>query len=86
MPLRRLIIAAVLALAAPVVAAEPLLAPEQVTVTELPEQDQYYIHGVFEAKADPAQVWKVLSDYEGLKGVLSSLRSSKVMERNEDRR
>jgi len=64
--------------------AEALAAPEQVTVTELPEQDQYYIHGVFESDADATQVWKVLSDYEGLQGVLSSLRSSKIVGHDED--
>jgi ribosome-associated toxin RatA of RatAB toxin-antitoxin module len=63
-------------------AVERTLTSEQVSVTELPEQDQYYIHGVFETDADASQVWRVLSDYEGLKGVLSSLRSSKIVGRD----
>lgn len=56
-------------------------APEEVTITELGGEDSYYIHGDFTTDVDPGQVWRVLSDYEGLKGVLSSLQSSKVLSR-----
>lgn len=53
----------------------------QVTLADLDDEDQYYIHGVFETRVPAMQVWQVLSDYEGLKGVVSGLRSSKVLER-----
>jgi hypothetical protein len=62
----------------------PLLHLEQVDLSELPGQDLYYIHGTFKTHADLAQVWKVLSDYEGLQGVVTSLRSSKVVGRDAD--
>jgi hypothetical protein len=62
----------------------PLLMMEQVDLSELPGQDLYYIHGTFKTAADPAQVWKVLSDYEGLQGVVTSLRSSKVLGKDAD--
>jgi carbon monoxide dehydrogenase subunit G len=62
----------------------PLLTMEQVDLSELPGQDLYYIHGTFKTAADPAQVWKVLSDYEGLQGVVTSLRSSKIVGRDAD--
>lgn len=51
----------------------------QVSVTQLPDQDEYYIHGVFESDSGPEQVWKVLSDFNDLAGVLSGLRSSKIV-------
>jgi hypothetical protein len=82
--LRHAILLALLAFApryAPA-AAEPVSVPTaQVTLADLDDEDQYYIHGVFEMEVPGAQVWAVLSDYEGLKGVVSSLRSSKVLER-----
>ncbi|HTB34232.1 MAG TPA: SRPBCC family protein [bacterium] len=65
-------------------ATPPLLNLEQVDLSELPGQDLYYIHGTFKTAADPAQVWKVLSDYEGLQGVVTSLRSSKIVGRDAD--
>jgi ribosome-associated toxin RatA of RatAB toxin-antitoxin module len=85
MPTFRLLVALLFFLPQPVLrGAEPVLDADQVTVTELPEQDQYYIHGVFEVDADAEQVWKVLSDYAGLQGVISSLRSSKVVGHDAD--
>ena len=85
MPIFRLLATLLLLLPLPPLkAAATTLSATQVTVTELPEQDEYYIHGVFESEADAGQVWKVLSDYEGLKGVLSSLRSSKVLGHDAD--
>ncbi len=60
----------------------PLLNLEQVDLSELPDQDLYYIHGTFKTSADLDQVWKVLSDYEGLQGVVTSLRSSKIVGRD----
>jgi ribosome-associated toxin RatA of RatAB toxin-antitoxin module len=60
-------------------------ATAQVTLTQLDAQNLYYIQGVFETTSAPEEVWNVLSDYEGLKGILSSLRSSRVLERDGDK-
>lgn len=54
-----------------------------VSVKELDASDEYYIHGVFRSPASPAEVYRVISDYEHLGGVLSSLRSSRVLSRDE---
>jgi ribosome-associated toxin RatA of RatAB toxin-antitoxin module len=56
----------------------------QITMTELEDQDLYFIHGSFDVEVDPSQVWKILSDYENLQGIFSELRSSKVIERRLD--
>lgn len=56
---------------------------QQVSVDELDDRDQYYVHGVFETPAPPMEVFKVLSDYEHLGGVLSGLRSSRVLQRED---
>jgi ribosome-associated toxin RatA of RatAB toxin-antitoxin module len=57
----------------------------QVTLTQLDAQDLYYIHGVFLSDSAPEEVWRVLSDYEGLKGILSGMQSSRVLERSGDK-
>jgi ribosome-associated toxin RatA of RatAB toxin-antitoxin module len=57
--------------------------PQAVSIKELDDSDQYYVHGVFLSPATPVEVFKVISDYEHLGGVLSSLRSSRVLSRNE---
>lgn len=75
----------ILATAAYTRADVPVPAPAQVTLSQLDAQDLYYIHGVFETASSPEEVWNVLSDYEGLKGILSNLRSSRVLERNGDK-
>lgn len=53
----------------------------ELSVKELDASDEYYIHGSFESPAPPGDVYRVISDYEHLGGVLSSLRSSRVLER-----
>ncbi len=57
-------------------------AGQPVSVTELDEQDQYYVRGSFETPAQPEAVFAVLSDYDNLAGVLSGLRSSRVLDRD----
>jgi Polyketide cyclase / dehydrase and lipid transport len=52
----------------------------QLTLGAVPS-DLYAIHGSFMASAAPAAVWKVLSDYQGLAGIVGGLKSSKVLER-----
>ena len=78
LPLRTVLLVAALLVPCRSRAAVPPAAV-QVSVTELPEQDEYYIHGVFESDSTPEQVWKVLSDFDSLAGVLSGLRSSKII-------
>lgn len=64
-----------------------LLAPAAlaagVQVIELDAEDQYYVQGAFETPQPPGAVYAVLSDYDRLGGVLSGLRSSRVLERHE---
>ena len=57
-------------------------APESVTLSE--GKDSYHIEGVFEVQAERSQVWQVLTDYGALKGVVSSLAESAVLERKGD--
>jgi len=52
-----------------------------VTLTDIPAGDVYSIHGVFETSASPAAVWRVLSDYPGLAGIVGGLKSSRVVAR-----
>lgn len=61
--------------------ARPVLAAP-VTLSELDERDQYYVQGSFETAATPEAVFAVLSDYDNLAGVLSGLRSSRVLDRD----
>lgn len=68
-----------LLLAAPAFGAVPV---QPVSVTELDEQDQYYVRGSFDTPAPPEAVFAVLSDYDNLAGVLSGLRSSRVLDRD----
>lgn len=56
--------------------------PTPVTLSELDEQDQYYVQGSFETPSTPEAVFAVLSDYDNLAGVLSGLRSSRVLDRD----
>jgi ribosome-associated toxin RatA of RatAB toxin-antitoxin module len=73
------------AMPAPVSVPVSVPASAQVTLTQLDSEDLYYIHGSFETNSAPEDVWRVLSDYQGLQGILSGLRSSKVLERNGDK-
>ena len=57
----------------------------QVSLTQLDAENLYYIHGVFETTSSPEDVWRVLSDYDGMQGILSGMRSSKVLERKGDK-
>lgn len=70
-----------LLLGSPLAASQPA-AP--VTVSELDDLDQYYVQASFESAAEPAAVFAVLSDYSHLAGVLSGLRSSRIVERDGD--
>jgi Polyketide cyclase / dehydrase and lipid transport len=53
----------------------------QVSFSELPAEDLYSVHGTFETPATPAEAWRVLSDYQGLAGMVSGLESSRVVGR-----
>lgn len=68
--------------AAPAAArAHPACAAPELSLAEVAEDDIYYIHGSFLTEVPPTGVWGVLSDYEGLRGVISGLSSSRVLER-----
>lgn len=62
-------------------AAAALSPAAQVTLVDLPAEDLYAIHGSFESPSAPLAVWGVLSDYQGLAGVVKGLRSSRVLDR-----
>ena len=51
-----------------------------VTLSDVPTADLYAIHGSFDTPAAPAAVWRVLSDYQGLAGIVGGLKSSRVLE------
>ncbi|HTA17104.1 MAG TPA: SRPBCC family protein [bacterium] len=56
-------------------------AATQVTLS-LASDDLYAIHGFFTTTATPAAVWRVLSDYQGLAGIVRGLKSSRVLRRD----
>ncbi len=51
----------------------------RVSLRNLPAQDCYRIHGAFDAAGTRAQVWRVLTDYDHLAGVVAGLRSSRIL-------
>jgi hypothetical protein len=51
-----------------------------VTLSDVPAADLYSIHGSFDTPATPTAVWKVLSDYQDLAGIVGGLKSSRVLE------
>ncbi|HTB21784.1 MAG TPA: SRPBCC family protein [bacterium] len=65
----------------PTPAAGCLSPAAQVTLTDIPTADFYAIHGTFESPYPPQAVWGVLSDYQGLGGVVNGLLSSRVLQR-----
>jgi hypothetical protein len=56
-------------------------AAAQVAFSMVPA-DLYAIHGSFMTPATPAAVWRVLSDYQGLAGIVRGLKSSRVLGRD----
>jgi len=53
-----------------------------VSLVDLPASDLYSIHGTFASQSAPQAVWSVLSDYQGLGGVIKGLLSSRVLKRD----
>jgi hypothetical protein len=58
-------------------------AQTRVSLERLPDK-AYELHGDFEVASSSAQVWGVLTDYEGIPAFVSSMRSSRVRESRDD--
>jgi carbon monoxide dehydrogenase subunit G len=66
-------------------AAAPLRAAaapaRSVLLSDLDDEDRFYVQGRFDSAAPPAQVFAVLSDYGHLAGVISGLLKSEILSR-----
>jgi len=63
------------------VVAAPTLGPAQLSLSDLPSADVYFVQGTFDTSANPEAVWHVLSDYQGLTHIVGGLESSRVLQR-----
>ena len=54
------------------------MSEEAVSLAEVKAQALYRIEGTFDVEASREQVWQVLSDYNGLAGVVDSMKSSHI--------
>jgi hypothetical protein len=61
-----------------------LHAEEGVSLIDVKVEPLYRIDGSFEVAATPSQVWQVLTDYEELAGIVSSMKRSHVEYRGAD--
>jgi hypothetical protein len=68
-------------------AASPVngVAGPNVSLSDVPASNLYSIHGFFASAEAPNAVWSVISDYQGLAGILRGLKSSRVLERHGNR-
>jgi ribosome-associated toxin RatA of RatAB toxin-antitoxin module len=80
MPTQRLILLLILLWVLP---GAPALraAARSVLLSDLEDEDRFYVQGRFDSAAAPAQVFAVLSDYGHLAGVISGLLKSEILSR-----